>query len=81
MVNTVTHPGAHLFRPPLDHWGPAVRQHLVQPTGEVRTNVVVRYPEDGIRDGHYVITQRDEPKRQVAEFCEAIANGQTPIIR
>ena len=55
--------------------------NVVLPTGEMRTNVVVRYPEDGIRDGHYVITQRDEPKRQVAEFCEAIANGHTPVIR
>lgn len=55
--------------------------NVVLPTGEVRTNVVVRYPEDGIRDGHYTITQRDEAKRQVAEFCEAIANGVTPIVR
>lgn len=51
------------------------------PSGQARTCVVVRYLPDGIFDGHYVIVQRPEPKRQVAEFCEAIAAGQTPIVR
>lgn len=55
--------------------------NLTLPTGEARTCVVVRYPEDGIKDGHYVITQRDEPKRQVREFVDAIARGQVPIVR
>lgn len=55
--------------------------NVTLPSGEVRTCVVVRYLEDGIFDGHYVIVQRPEPKRQVAEFLEAIAAGQTPIVR
>ncbi len=55
--------------------------NLTLPNGQTRTCVVVRYLPDGIFDGHYVIVQRPEPKRQVAEFCEAIAAGQTPIVR
>ncbi len=55
--------------------------NLTLPSGQTRTCAVVRYLPDGIFDGHYVIVQRPEPKRQVAEFCEAIAAGQTPVIR
>lgn len=55
--------------------------NLTLPSGEARTCVVVRYLPDGIFDGHYVIVQRPEPKRQVGEFLDAIAAGQTPIIR
>ncbi|MGE0707232.1 MAG: hypothetical protein AB7N76_16530 [Planctomycetota bacterium] len=51
------------------------------PSGERRTAVVVRYPEDGIREGHYVSFQLDEPKRQVREFLDALVAGQVPTIR
>jgi hypothetical protein len=51
------------------------------PNGDVRTGVVVRYAEDGIREGHYVSFQLSEPKRQVREFLNDIEQGTTPIVR
>jgi len=52
----------------------------VLPDGTRRTAVVVRYLPD-FREGHYVSVQRDEPKRQIREFVEALARGQAPMVR
>lgn len=49
--------------------------------GLTRTVTMVRYPEDGIREGHYVSFQLDEPKRQIGEFLDAINAGTTPEVR
>lgn len=48
--------------------------------GQTRTAVVVRYPEDGIREGHYVSFQLDAPKLQSRDFLSAIKAGTTPVI-
>ena len=50
------------------------------PAGLARTAVVVRYAEDGIREGHYVTFQLDEPRRQILEFLDDLANGRTPTV-
>jgi hypothetical protein len=49
--------------------------------GQSRTAVVVRYPEDGIREGHYVSFQLDAPKLQSRDFLSAIKAGTTPLIQ
>lgn len=49
-------------------------------SGQTRTAVVVRYPEDGIREGHYVSFQLDAPKLQSRDFLSAIKAGTTPVI-
>jgi hypothetical protein len=49
--------------------------------GQRKTVAMVRYPEDGIREGHYVSFQLDAPKRQIGEFLDAIKAGTVPEIR
>jgi hypothetical protein len=51
------------------------------PGGEVRSVLAVRYAEDGIREGHYVWIQRDEPKRHIRDFLDAMVAGTAPIVR
>lgn len=51
----------------------------VLPDGSRRTALVVRYLPD-FREGHYVSVQRDEPKRQIKEFVQALGQGQAPVI-
>jgi hypothetical protein len=46
-----------------------------------RTGVAVRYHDDGIREGHYVIFQLDAPKRQVTDFLDGISSGTAPVVR
>ncbi|MCA9774964.1 MAG: hypothetical protein KC466_21270, partial [Myxococcales bacterium] len=46
-----------------------------------RTAIAVRYPEDGIRNGHDVLFQLDAPKHQVGCFLADLAAGRTPIAR
>jgi len=50
------------------------------PAQGAKTAVVVRYPEDGIQEGHNVVFQREEPKHQIGCFLEDIAAGRTPQI-
>ncbi|MBN2360456.1 MAG: hypothetical protein JXR83_13460 [Deltaproteobacteria bacterium] len=50
------------------------------PAGEPRTAVVVRYPEDGILEGHYVTYQWQAPRDQIAVFLRAVAAGEAPAI-
>ena len=64
----------------LDHLSYPVQGNRVTPAG-TRTAVVVRYPEDGIREGHYVSFQLDAPKRQMGEFLDAIVAGTVPTVR
>ncbi len=45
-----------------------------------RTVAVVRYPEDGIQEGHMVTFQREEPKHQYGCFLEDLARGRVPVI-
>lgn len=54
--------------------------NLLLPTGESRTAVVVRYPEDGIFEGHYVTYQWQAPRDQIASFLRAVAAGEDPAI-
>jgi len=60
-------------------WGQA-QGNLRLASGAQRTAVVVRYPEDGVLEGHYVAFQRPEPRAQIKEFLEAIAVGEQPRI-
>lgn len=53
----------------------------VLPGGERRTAIAVRYLPDGIMDGHYVWSQRPEPKRQIAEFITDLRRGVAPTVR
>ncbi len=59
---------------------PPVSGNMNVPGQGVRTAVVVRYPEDGIREGHYVVFQREEPKHQYGCFLEDLAAGKVPTI-
>lgn len=45
-----------------------------------RTVGVVRYPEDGIKSGHYVTFQYEAPKHQIGCFLESITKRDTPVI-
>lgn len=45
-----------------------------------RTVAVVRYPEDGITSGHYVVFQYQEIKHQFACFLQDVASGMTPTV-
>ena len=49
--------------------------------GQTRTAVVIRYPEDGIREGHYVSIQLAAPKLQIRDFLSAIRTNTTPTIQ
>ena len=53
--------------------------NLAGPGGLPATGVVVQHPEDGIEDGHEIVFQRDEPKRQYGCFLETFAGG-TPVV-
>ncbi|MGE0707231.1 MAG: hypothetical protein AB7N76_16535 [Planctomycetota bacterium] len=53
----------------------------VLPNGDRLTDVVVRYAPDGIREGHHVASQLDEPKRQIREFLTDLAQGAVPTVR
>jgi len=59
---------------------PPVSGNVEVPGQGPRTAVVVRYPEDGIREGHYVAFQREEPKHQYGCFLEDLAAGKAPTI-
>ncbi|MCA8926340.1 MAG: hypothetical protein KDD82_31320 [Planctomycetes bacterium] len=50
-------------------------------SGHTRTAVVVRYPEDPIRDGHYVWFQYDEARRRTRDFLSALRQGSAPVIQ
>ena len=65
----------------LAHLAYPVGGNRTLPNGEQRTAVVVRYPEDGIREGHYVSFQLDAPKAQVRDFIRQIRAGQVPQIQ
>lgn len=71
---------------PVLGWGGLIRgpypmtANRTLPNGETRTAVVVRYLPDGIMDGHYVWSQRDEPKRQIGAFIDALKQGQVPVV-
>lgn len=54
--------------------------NLLLPTGAPRTALVVRYPEDGILEGHYVTNQWQAPRDQIASFLRAIATDEVPAI-
>jgi len=58
-----------------------VSGNVVTGSGHTRTAAVVRYPEDGIRDGHYVWFQYDEARRRTRDFLRALQQGTTPEIR
>jgi len=58
---------------------PVSGNRMVEGAG-ARTAVVVRYPEDGIQEGHYVAFQREEPKHQYGCFLEDLARGRVPVI-
>jgi hypothetical protein len=45
-----------------------------------RENAVVQYAEDGIEDGHEIVFQREEPKRQIRCFLETLATGEALIV-
>jgi len=59
---------------------PPVAGNINVPGQGARTAAVVRYPEDGIREGHYVAFQREEPKHQMGCFLEDLAAGKVPTI-
>ena len=53
----------------------------VLPSGERRTAIAVRYLPDGIMDGHYVWSQRTEPKTQITQFISDLKAGVAPVVR
>jgi len=59
---------------------PPVSGNVVVEGQGPRTAAVVRYPEDGIMEGHYVVFQREEPKHQYGCFLEDLARGRVPVI-
>ena len=59
---------------------PPVAGNLSVPGQGPRTAAVVRYPEDGIQEGHMVVFQREEPKHQYGCFLEDLAAGKVPTI-
>lgn len=56
------------------------RGNVAVPGAGPRTGGVVRYPEDGILDGHHVVFQRDEPKHVYGCFLADLAAGRVPAI-
>jgi hypothetical protein len=58
---------------------PVSGNFMVQGQGS-RSAAVVRYPEDGIREGHYVAFQREEPKHQIGCFLEDLSAGRVPRV-
>lgn len=62
------------------HLSLPVTANKMTPAG-VRTAVCVRYPEDGILEGHYVAFQQPEARRQILEFVLAIGGNQMPIVK
>lgn len=63
-------------------WLPLPAGGNLRSTGGVRrTAVALRYPEDGIRHGHYVAFQRAEARQAIVEFAQAIARGEVPRLR
>ena len=59
---------------------PPVSGNFNVPGQGPRTVAVVRYPEDGIQEGHMVVFQREEPKHQYGCFLEDLARGKVPTI-
>ena len=59
---------------------PPVSGNFNVPGQGPRTVTVVRYPEDGIQEGHMVVFQREEPKHQYGCFLEDLARGKVPTI-
>ncbi len=55
--------------------------NILLPNGEPRTAGVVRYPEDGILEGHYVAYQYDQARVQIREFLGALKRGEVPVVR
>lgn len=53
--------------------------NLTAPDGSPVTGVVVQHPEDGVEDGHEIVFQRDEPKRQYGRFLATFAEG-LPVV-
>ncbi len=51
------------------------------PDGTPRTVVMVRYPEDGVLEGHHVVFQLERPRGQLRDFLAAIAAGEAPQVR
>jgi hypothetical protein len=43
-------------------------------------NIVVQHAQDGIEDGHEIMFQRPEPKRQYRCFLESFAQGGDPRV-
>jgi hypothetical protein len=45
-----------------------------------RLGVVTQLPEDGIEDGHEVLFQRDDARRQLTHFLESLADGDPVLV-
>lgn len=51
------------------------------PDGSPRTAVVVRHPEDGRLEGHYVLFQQPRAREQLKAFLADVASGRVPQVR
>ncbi len=51
------------------------------PDGSPRTAVVVRHPEDGRLEGHFVVYQQPRARAQLHDFLEAVLAGQVPEVK
>lgn len=58
----------------------SAKNNLLTANGVERTVAALRYREDGILEGHYVVFQRPDATRQLTAFAKAVARGQTPIV-
>ena len=56
-------------------------ENVVLADGSARTAVLVRYPEDGILEGHHVAFQLDAPKAQIADLLRDLSAGVAPTVR
>ncbi|MBK7974553.1 MAG: hypothetical protein IPK07_15145 [Deltaproteobacteria bacterium] len=54
--------------------------NLAGSAGEAITGVVVQHREDGVEDGHEVMFQLDEPKRQYQCFLQGFGTDRVPVV-
>ena len=57
-----------------------VQNNLATPRGP-RTAVVRRFLEDGLLEGHYVVFQVDDARRNLIEFARDIRDGTAPVVK
>lgn len=58
----------------------SAKSNLLTASGVERTVATLRYREDGILEGHYVVFQRKDATLQLTAFARSAAAGEAPIV-